>query len=70
MCREAYCTTGASPILSFNVPDLQDTLTRLLALGGRMDGRIHHTIHGKVRANGHWGYQDAGTVDGYDNISI
>lgn len=50
--REAYCTTGFSPVLTFDVEDLQHTLTKLLSLGGRMDGKVHHSVHGKVRGGG------------------
>lgn len=35
-------------MLSFNVESIQDTLTRLLTMGGRMDGKIHHSVYGKV----------------------
>lgn len=47
-CREAYCTTGYSPILAFNVDDLQSTLVRCLEQGATMDGSIQHSPHGKA----------------------
>ncbi len=47
-CREALCTTGYSPFLSFTVKDLQEGITNMLQQGGRMDGAIRHTSHGKV----------------------
>lgn len=47
---EAYATTGYSPVLAFNVPDLQDTLVRCLGLGATMDGAIQHTPRGAVAA--------------------
>lgn len=49
-CSEAYATTGYSPVLAFNVPDLQDTLMRCLGLGATMDGAIQHTPRGAVAA--------------------
>lgn len=39
-----------SPFLSFTVPDLYGTVTKLAALGGELDGPIKHEIHGKVAA--------------------
>eukprot|EP00887_Chlorella_sp_A99_P002096 scaffold21.g2096.t1 len=47
---EAYCTTGYSPVLSFDVEDLQDTLMRCLSLGAQMDGAIQHSPRGTVAA--------------------
>ena len=46
--REAYCTTGYSPVLAFDVEDLQATLVRCLQQGATMDGSIQHSSHGKV----------------------
>lgn len=46
--REAYCTAGYTPILSFTVPDLQQTLTKLLQLGAHMDGPIQYPTQAKV----------------------
>ena len=37
-----------SPFLSFTVPDLYGTVTKLAALGAELDGPIKHEIHGKV----------------------
>lgn len=51
-CREAYTTTGYSPVLAFDVDDLQGTLTRLIQLGGRMDGAIQYAQDVKVRGCG------------------
>ncbi len=48
--REAFCTTGYSPFLSFAVTDLQGSVTRLLDMGATMDGRIQYAASGKVRA--------------------
>ncbi|QDZ17766.1 glyoxalase/bleomycin resistance protein/dihydroxybiphenyl dioxygenase [Chloropicon primus] len=47
---EALRSTGYSPMLSFNVEDLQGTLTRLLSLGAHMDGPIRYPTFGKVAA--------------------
>ncbi|KAL4452368.1 hypothetical protein ABPG75_008030 [Micractinium tetrahymenae] len=47
---EAYCTTGYSPVLAFDVDDLQATLMRCLERGASMDGAIQHSPHGKVAA--------------------
>ncbi|KAI7844177.1 hypothetical protein COHA_002312 [Chlorella ohadii] len=47
---EAYCTTGYSPVLTFDVEDLQSTLVRCLERGATMDGAIQHSPHGKVAA--------------------
>lgn len=49
MCREAYCSTGYSPVLAFNVEDLQATLMRCLQQGATMDGSVQHSPHGKAR---------------------
>lgn len=45
-CSEAFCSVGYSPHLIFNVPDLQDSLTRLLKLGAQMDGAVQYTLQG------------------------
>ena len=45
-CREAYCTTGYSPLIVFNVPDLQGSLTTMLQLGAHMDGAVQYTVEG------------------------
>ena len=47
-CREAYCTTGYTPILSFTVDDLQQTLTKLIQLGATMDGPVQYPTQAKV----------------------
>lgn len=48
MCREAFVSTGYSPILSFNVLDLDVTVNKLLQLGASLDGPIKYPPHGKV----------------------
>ncbi|GMH43817.1 hypothetical protein BSKO_11751 [Bryopsis sp. KO-2023] len=45
---EAFLSVGYSPILSFKVDDLQDTLMKLIELGGVMDGPIKYPTQGKV----------------------
>ena len=45
---EAFCSTGYSPMLSFEVPDVQECVTRLIPLGAHMDGPIRHETFGKV----------------------
>ncbi|KAL8170694.1 hypothetical protein V2J09_022498 [Rumex salicifolius] len=39
-----------SSLLSFTVPDINSTVTKLMALGAELDGPINHEIHGKVAA--------------------
>ncbi|KAF0901526.1 hypothetical protein E2562_003507 [Oryza meyeriana var. granulata] len=39
-----------SSMLSFTVPDINSTVTKLLSLGAELDGPIKHEIHGKVAA--------------------
>ncbi len=35
-------------MLSFEVPDVQECVTRLISLGAHMDGPIRHETFGKV----------------------
>jgi len=46
--READCSTGYSPILSFEVDDMDSTIQRIMMLGGRLDGPIKYPIEGKI----------------------
>jgi uncharacterized glyoxalase superfamily protein PhnB len=39
-----------SSYLSFDVTDLDSTITKLLSMGAELDGPIKHEIHGKVYA--------------------
>nr|BAX24929.1 lactoylglutathione lyase-like [Oryza punctata] len=39
-----------SSMLSFTVPDINSTVTKLLSLGAELDGPIKYEIHGKVAA--------------------
>ncbi|KAL7203271.1 hypothetical protein ACSBR2_016544 [Camellia fascicularis] len=41
---------GYSSILSFTVTDINNTVTKLMALGAELDGPIKYEIHGKVAA--------------------
>ena len=46
--EEAPLSRGYSPILTFNVSDLDGTVLRLLRLGASLDGPIRFPVHGKV----------------------
>ncbi|GAB2226182.1 hypothetical protein Droror1_Dr00021979 [Drosera rotundifolia] len=39
---------GYSSLLSFTVPDMNNTVAKLMELGAELDGPIRHEIHGKV----------------------
>ncbi|KAK4752210.1 hypothetical protein SAY87_021008 [Trapa incisa] len=41
---------GYSSLLSFTVPDINSTVTKLMTLGAELDGSIKYEIHGKVAA--------------------
>ncbi|XP_055836064.1 uncharacterized protein LOC129904530 [Solanum dulcamara] len=41
---------GYSSLLSFTVGDINNSVTKLLALGAELDGPIKYEIHGKVAA--------------------
>ncbi|KAH0653952.1 hypothetical protein KY289_031630 [Solanum tuberosum] len=41
---------GYSSLLSFTVDDINNSVTKLLALGAELDGPIKYEIHGKVAA--------------------
>mmetsp|Transcript_78 Transcript_78/g.160 ORF Transcript_78/g.160 Transcript_78/m.160 type:complete len:119 (+) Transcript_78:88-444(+) len=47
---EAHCTTGYSPFLSFDVPDMDSKITHLISMGAVLDGPIKYPTHGKVAA--------------------
>ena len=42
--------TGGSPILSFHVDNLVETIAKLESLGGQLEGRIREPSFGKVAA--------------------
>lgn len=50
VCSEAALTTGYSPLLSFSVDHLQETIERIMPMGAEMDGPIQHTKFGQVAA--------------------
>ncbi|KAI3711429.1 hypothetical protein L2E82_41516 [Cichorium intybus] len=39
---------GYSSLLSFTVTDINNSVTKLMALGAEMDGPIKYEVHGKV----------------------
>ncbi|KAH9626854.1 hypothetical protein KSS87_003981 [Heliosperma pusillum] len=41
---------GYSSLLSFTVPDLHGTVSKLMSLGAELDGPIKNEVHGKVAA--------------------
>lgn len=47
---EAALTTGYSPLLSFNVEDLDETVNKMLALDATLDGAIRYEDSGRVAA--------------------
>jgi predicted enzyme related to lactoylglutathione lyase len=47
---EAAATTGYSPLLSFNVDDIDATVTSVLGLGGTLDGAIRYEDGGRIAA--------------------
>lgn len=47
---EAQLSTGYSPILSFEVDDMDSVVSRCAQMGGHLDGPIQYPAHGKVAA--------------------
>jgi catechol 2,3-dioxygenase-like lactoylglutathione lyase family enzyme len=47
---ESEMPTGTSPILSFHVDDIAETMEKLEALGARLEGRLREPSFGKVAA--------------------
>lgn len=45
---EAPLSVGFSPMLTFEVADMDETVPRLLMLGAHLDGAIKYAPHGKV----------------------
>ncbi|XP_004300042.1 PREDICTED: uncharacterized protein LOC101295626 [Fragaria vesca subsp. vesca] len=41
---------GYSSLVSFTVPDINQSVTKLMVLGAELDGPIKYEIHGKVAA--------------------
>mmetsp|Transcript_5945 Transcript_5945/g.6826 ORF Transcript_5945/g.6826 Transcript_5945/m.6826 type:complete len:126 (+) Transcript_5945:131-508(+) len=48
--RESDCSTGYTPILCFDVDDVDETVKRLMEHGGVLDGPIKYPTFGKVAA--------------------
>mmetsp|Transcript_53193 Transcript_53193/g.59443 ORF Transcript_53193/g.59443 Transcript_53193/m.59443 type:complete len:133 (+) Transcript_53193:35-433(+) len=47
---EAQVTTGYSPLLQFQVENMDDVITKCVQLGGNLDGPIQYPAHGKIVA--------------------
>mmetsp|Transcript_20286 Transcript_20286/g.56435 ORF Transcript_20286/g.56435 Transcript_20286/m.56435 type:complete len:142 (-) Transcript_20286:950-1375(-) len=47
---EAQVTTGYSPLLQFQVEDMDKVVARCVQLGGNLDGPIQYPAHGKIAA--------------------
>lgn len=47
---EAQVTTGYSPLLQFQVDNMDDVIARCVQLGGNLDGPIQYPAHGKIAA--------------------
>ena len=45
---ESQLTPGYSPIIHFEVDDIQARVNAALSLGGRLDGKIQYETHGAV----------------------
>uniref|UniRef100_A0A7S2HIP9 VOC domain-containing protein n=1 Tax=Helicotheca tamesis TaxID=374047 RepID=A0A7S2HIP9_9STRA len=48
--NEAQLSVGYSPILSFDVTDMDGIVSRCAQMGGHLDGPIQYPAHGKVAA--------------------
>ena len=47
---EAHLGMGYSPLLSFDVDDMDSTVARCVQMGAHLDGPIQYPAHGKVAA--------------------
>jgi predicted enzyme related to lactoylglutathione lyase len=47
---EPQLSTGYSPLLSFEVADMDSVVSRCAQMGGHLDGPIQYPAHGKVAA--------------------
>ena len=47
---ESQLTPGYSPIIHFEVDDIQARVNAALSMGGRLDGKIQYETHGAVAA--------------------
>lgn len=48
--NEAQLSVGYSPMLSFEVPDMDSVVARCAQMGAHLDGPIQYPAHGKVAA--------------------
>ena len=47
---ESQLSTGYSPILNFEVEDMDSTVSKCVQMGAHLDGPIQYPAHGKVAA--------------------
>lgn len=47
---EAQVTTGYSPLIQFEVDNMDECITKCVQLGGFLDGPIQYPAHGKIAA--------------------
>ena len=47
---EAQVTTGYSPLLQFQVSNMDEAIAKCVQLGGHLDGPIQYPAHGKMAA--------------------
>ncbi|VEU38188.1 unnamed protein product [Pseudo-nitzschia multistriata] len=47
---EAQVTTGYSPLLQFQVENMDQVIAKCVQLGGNLDGPIQYPAHGKIAA--------------------
>jgi len=47
---ESQLCTGYSPVLNFDVVDMDETIARCVQMGANLDGPIQYPAHGKVAA--------------------
>lgn len=47
---EAQVTTGYSPLLQFQVENMDDCIAKCVQMGGHLDGPIQYPAHGKIAA--------------------
>ena len=47
---ESQVTTGYSPLLQFQVENMDEVVARCVQLGGNLDGPIQYPAHGKIAA--------------------
>lgn len=50
VASEAQVSTGYSPLLQFQIQDMDNTVAKCVQLGGHLDGPIQYPAHGKVAA--------------------